>query len=203
MIELLLPKHCAGCGAPGATVCTACQRALAQPPQRIFTQVNPHIPVWALGTYAGVHRAMVLGMKERGRRDVPAVLGPVLHAAAQYLVARGELPELDEIQVVPAPTKRASARMRGGDPVTLVARAARFDVVSCVEHSRAVRESVGLDAVARRKNLAGGVVRTGVPTKPALIVDDVVTTGATISATAAVLMAANVQVVGALAICFA
>ncbi|WP_083984488.1 ComF family protein [Corynebacterium epidermidicanis] len=199
-MELLLPKHCAGCRAPGEALCPACRRHLARPPQRIFTRVDPHIPVWSFGPYAGVHRALVLGMKERGRRDVPAFLGPVLAAGVEFLAARGELPEPAELDLVPAPTRRRSARLRGGDPVTLVARASGLAVCAAVVHGSQVRDSVGLDATARRKNLSGGVKLERIPVRKVLIVDDVVTTGATIAATAAVLMAANVQVVGALAI---
>ncbi|MEJ5928396.1 ComF family protein [Corynebacterium sp. H128] len=200
-MELLLPKHCAGCGEPGQSLCSACRRQLANTPQRLFTPVDPHVPVWVLSPYAGVHRELILAMKERGRRDVPPLLGSVVNAALLYLAARGEIPELSELRLVPAPTKRTSARKRGGDPVTAVCRGTDAAVSCCVRHSAQVRDSVGLDSAARRKNLAGNVVLTTIPTGPVVIVDDVVTTGATIAATAAVLFAANVQVAGVLAIC--
>lgn len=203
MMELLLPKHCAGCGAAGKTLCSACRRHLARPPHRIFTPVDPHLPVWALGTYAGVHRELVLAMKERGRRDVPAYVGAALGAAVEYLAARGELPEPELVTLVPAPTKKSAARLRGGDPVTAVARASGLKVTNCVWHDDRVGESVGLSAADRRQNLAGRVKLEKVPTSPVLLVDDVVTTGSTLSQTAAVLFSANVQVVGALVICVA
>lgn len=203
MIELLLPKHCAGCGAAGQSLCSACRRALARPPHRIFTLVDPHIPVWAMGPYAGVHRELVLGMKERGRRDVPPFLGAAIRAGIEYLAAKGELPETGQLTLVPAPTKRSSARLRGGDPVTAVARAAEVAVESCVYNSESVGESVGLSAVARRRNLSGKVTLRARPRSPVLLLDDVVTTGSTLSETAAVLFAANVQVAGALVICVA
>ncbi|QGU02684.1 DNA utilization protein GntX [Corynebacterium kalinowskii] len=203
MIELLLPKHCAGCGAAGRALCSACRRHLARPPRRIFTPVDPHIPVWALGPYSGVHREVVLGMKERGRRDIPAYLGAVLGSGIEHLAARGELPEPESLTLVPAPTKSASARLRGGDPVTAVAKSSGLRVAGCVRHGSQVGESVGLSASARRRNLAGKVILDRIPPAPVLLVDDVVTTGSTLAETASVLFAANVQVAGALVICVA
>ncbi|MDU0478871.1 phosphoribosyltransferase family protein [Staphylococcus chromogenes] len=203
MIELLLPKRCAGCGAPGQSLCDACRVVLSHPPQRIFTPVDPLVPVWAFAPYSGVHRQVVLGMKERGRRDVPRLLGAVVLAGLEYLAAQGEIPDLESVELVPAPTRRCSARLRGGDPVTLVAQASGCAVCCCVEHAETVADSVGLDASARRRNLAGGVVLRRKPTRQVVIVDDVVTTGATISATVSTLLAANVQVVGAIALAHA
>lgn len=203
MIELILPKHCGGCGAAGQTLCSACRRHLSRPPERVFTPVDPHIPVWALGKYAGVHRELVLGMKERGRRDVPQYLGAVLASSISFLAARGELPEPEVLTLVPAPTRAASARGRGGDPVTAVCRSAGLRVAPCVRHSKRVRDSVGLSAQERMRNLSGGIEITSVPASPTILVDDVVTTGATLAATSATLFAANVQVVGALVICAA
>ncbi|MEJ5997388.1 ComF family protein [Corynebacterium sp. H130] len=165
--------------------------------------MDPHIPVWALGNYSGVHREALLAMKERGRRDVPQFLGAVVRSGLEYLAARGELPEVEELTLVPAPTRRASARLRGGDPVTLVARASGANVVSCVRHGSQVKESVGLDASSRQRNLAGNVVLEAIPPSPVVILDDVVTTGSTISVTSALLLAAKVQVAGALVICAA
>lgn len=203
MLELLFPRHCAGCGAAGETVCAACRRTLARPPQRIFTTVDPHLPVWALAPYAGAHREFILGMKERGRRDVPKYLGAVMTSAAQYLAARGEIPEPEELCIVPAPTKVSAARLRGGDPMTAVGRAMGLVMTPCVRHRPGVRESVGLDAQSRMRNLSGNIELLGKPTAPVLLIDDVVTTGSTLAATAAVLFSAKVQVVGALSICYA
>lgn len=203
MMELLLPRHCAGCGAFGETMCRACRRSLVSPPKRVFTPVDPHVPVWALGNYSGVHRELVLGVKERGRRDVPPFLGAVLRSAVDYLAARGEVPDAQELALVPAPTRAVSARLRGGDPVTLMARASGISVMPCVRHGAKVRDSAGLSAAERRRNLQGAVELTAIPSSPVLIVDDVVTTGSTLAATTAVLFAAKVQVVGALSICVA
>ena len=87
--------------------------------------------------------------------------------------------------------------------VTAVCASSGLSTVPCVQHRSSVRDSVGLDAAARRRNLAEGVDLLQVPSSPVLLVDDVVTTGATVEATCAVLFSAGVEVSGVLAVCAA
>ena len=172
-------------------------------PHRVSCTVDPRVPVWALSPYAGAHRQLVISMKERGRRDACAYVGAAVRAAVDFLAARGELPFAVDLTLVPAPTRARSARLRGGDTVTAVCASSGLSTVPCVQHRSSVRDSVGLDAAARRRNLAEGVDLLQVPSSPVLLVDDVVTTGATVEATCAVLFSAEVEVSGVLAVCAA
>jgi predicted amidophosphoribosyltransferase len=109
---------------------------------------------------------------------------------------------------VPAPTRRSAARRRGGDPVTRMARAAAADlpdiqVVPALRLKALVRDSVGLSSADRQRNIVGRVKIT----KPVeglasavLVVDDIVTTGATASESVRILQIAGAQVAGVLAI---
>lgn len=209
-MDLLLPRRCAGCGDPGEVLCGVCRERLRRPPTRVVTPVDTHAPVWSLGPYAATHRGVILAMKERRNLAVRRLLGPVLAAAVGHLQARGELPELLDapapLTLVPAPTRAGSARLRGGDHVTDLCRASGLPVIPALRHRPGVRDQVGLDAEARRRNLAGSVqLRTGatVFTGPVLLVDDVVTTGSTLAAAAEVLTAAGVTVSGAIVIAHA
>ncbi|MHA2788271.1 ComF family protein [Corynebacterium sp. S7] len=198
MIELLLPRHCAGCGAPGEHLCSKCRHELARPPQRVVTRESPHVPVFSLGPYAGAHRQVILAMKEHKNIAIRRLIGAVLHAGLEHLEARGELPV--PTVLVPAPTRAFSARQRGGDPVTAVCQATGRTVLPVVSLAQSVRDQTELDAAGRRKNLSGGIIISGVPRDTVIVVDDVVTTGATLQATIENLLSRGAKVAGAVTI---
>lgn len=152
----------------------------------------------ALARYRGPVRAAIVAGKERGRRDLPPVLGAALGAGLLRLRAISVIPR--EVWLVAAPTRAAAARSRGGDPVLTMARAAAgvlaehgisTGVAACLRTAAGTRDSVQLTATERAANLAGRVrVRpAALPPSGATIVliDDVLTTGATALASCAAL----------------
>jgi predicted amidophosphoribosyltransferase len=170
-------------------------------------------PVYALGTYHGRLRVAILAYKERGRRDLATPLGAPLAAALLQIRTRDADCGLGTVWMVPVPSRNAVAGRRGGQHVALLARRAAAAlagagvaaaVAPALRMGAGVRDSVGLSAMARRANLAGRVLarRAGLP--PAgttvVLVDDVVTTGATASACAAALVQTGVAVSAILAL---
>lgn len=194
VVELFLPRRCAGCQAPGAVLCPSCRRELA----RVSPRTEPGMPVWALGPYSEVRQSVIVAMKERRDFAARTAVGAVFRAGLERLVALGELPE--DVVVVPAPTRRRAARLRGGDPMRAVGAASGFPVRSLLVHGAGVRDSVGLSPVQRKENMARGVrLVAPVPLGRSLVlIDDVVTTGATLWSAAARLLAAGATVAGAL-----
>lgn len=206
LIELVLPRHCTGCGAQGFLLCDACRTVLATPPERVFPPTSPHVPVFALGPYADAHRSVVLAMKERRNLAVRRHIGAVLDAGLDYLEARGEIPA--GCVLVPAPTRPSAARARGGDPVEAVCRATTRRVAPVLTLSEKAADQSELDAAGRRANLAGAVrlsaaFASHLFSQPCLVVDDVVTTGATLEASVAKLLAHGADVAGCVTVCVA
>ncbi|WP_068270437.1 ComF family protein [Aldersonia kunmingensis] len=212
LLDLVLPLECGGCGLPGAGWCAACARELAGHPVALRPRVDPGVPCWALGAHSGARRNAVIAMKERRRRDLADPLGTALAEALAWLREVGHLDpdQFAPLVLIPAPTRARAARRRGGDPVTAMARVAArrlpgCSVVPALRLSAGARDSVGLSPQARRANVDGRVsVRvpgaTIGPGANVVVVDDVVTTGATLTESVRTLCRAGVPVSGAIVI---
>lgn len=212
MLDLVLPQQCGGCGAPATAWCTACAEELAvrpDEPHLVTPRLDPGVPVFSLGRYAGARRQALVAAKERGRTDLLDPLGQALAAAVVHLLTWGllDIP----LTLVPAPTRRTSARRRGGDPVTrLATHAARglpgVTIAPSLRLAPFTRDSVGLSSAARQANIAGRIRPTrGIAgiTGDAVLVDDIVTTGATATESTRVLQTLGVAVVAVLVVAHA
>jgi predicted amidophosphoribosyltransferase len=199
LADLVLPRTCAGCGLPGHLLCRRCATLLARPhlatPKR-FPEGFP--PTVAAGAYDGPVRPAVLAFKERGRAELARPLGTALALAVAAVVSAVPGPPA-EVRLVPVPSSAAALRERGRDHVRELAvravgelRAAGLPASQARllrRHGR-VRDSAELSAGQRRANLAGTfALAPGADAGEGLLVlvDDVVTSGATLTEAASVL----------------
>jgi predicted amidophosphoribosyltransferase len=209
VLDLVLPLQCGGCGAASTRWCDACAKEMAvrpDEPHLISPRVDPGVPVFSLGRYAGARREAIVAVKEHGRADLVRPLAVALRAGVIQLLTWGvvDIP----LTIVPAPTRRWAATRRGGDPVTRVAVAATsrhggVTVVQALRTRALVADSVGLSSADRQSNIAGRVKVVRPLNKMAgevLVVDDVVTTGATARESVRVLQTAGAAVVAVLAV---
>ncbi len=212
VLDVVLPRQCGGCGAPATGWCPGCAAQLAvgpDEPRLVSPRLDPRVPVFALGRYAGARRQAIVAVKERGRSDLIVPLAAPLAGALHRLLC-WRLLDLP-VTIIPAPTRRSAARRRGGDPVTRIAAAAvarhpGVTVAPALRMRALTRDSVGLGSGARERNLAGRVrlSRRRLPAAAdggdVVVVDDVVTTGATLSESVRVLRCGGIAVSAALVI---
>lgn len=189
--------------AVGAVVCGVRPQPGRRPrlTARVGPRVDPGVPVFSLGRYAGARRRVIVGVKERGRADLVPVLGRALADGLARLNAWGVV--AGPVPLVPAPTRRLAARRRGGDPVTRMAHHTGRDVLPVLRMRALARDSVGLTVADRQRNVAGRVTLRGPVAGEVVLIDDVVTTGATAAESVRVLQRRGARVLAVLTVAHA
>lgn len=204
--DLVLGARCAGCDVPAFGLCGACTATL-----RGFAPVTVSRPVAgfpgtvAAGPYHAELRRVVLAVKERQALILLPLLSRLLARAIAELLLRSE-PRLP-VTLVPVPSVRARVIERGIDLTAALAGGAGRQLRRCgvpVTVARAVRLAREPDdqaGLGRRERLVNtqGAYRC-VPrllTGSVVVVDDVVTTGATLAAVTTALRTAGCSPLGA------
>lgn len=224
LLDLALPGSCAGCGREGDVLCAACLPALHERlglPPGLPIGLPSDIPApllqleWS-APFNGTVRRALHALKYAGERRLAEPLGKAV--AARWRVARagGDL-------VVPVPVHRDRELERGFDQAVLLATVAARDLhlpmARLLVRRRATRAQYRLDHAERAANVSDAFGPAGVgspvgrwvgrPVGPwvgspagrwVVLVDDVVTTGATLAACAEVLLAAGAGAVSAVTV---
>lgn len=211
LASLLAPPVCAGCGGhagPAEPLCAACRLELRWLDHAV--EVGG-LTVFAPLAYEGPARAMVRALKFRGATIAAQAMAAQIAAAAPAgaapltgpggpapgVLARGVL--------VPVPLHPRRLRRRGFNQAALLAdelgRRTGLRVADCLRRTGSARAQVGRDRSERLDAVRGSIeVDPAAPLpRRAIVVDDVVTTGATLGACAESLRAAGVAEVVAVA----
>lgn len=178
-LALLVPTDCAGCGAADRSVCAAC-RAAVLPQVRSTTVCDGLGPlrVWYALDYAGPAGRMIVGLKDGGRTGVARALAPALQAAVSAALAHaGPGAPLDLAAI---PSSRTAFRRRGYRHVPLLLAAAGYRAAPVLSGVRTVQDQASLGVVARAANRSGSMSARRADGRAFLIVDDILTTGATV-----------------------
>ena len=192
-LAVLLPVECAGCGAWDRAVCSRCRDALE--PCARSRELGDGLRVWAGLEYEGIARSVMLALKAQQRVDAARALAPALACAVRAAAAAGRA---DGVEVVAVPGTRAAYRRRGYDPVRLLISRAGLGASRVFAAARPHRAQKELSVDERDRNLRGSFRLTAsVAGHGILLIDDVVTTGATLREAARVLREGGAEVVGA------
>jgi predicted amidophosphoribosyltransferase len=201
-------------------LCCSCQRVLRGPARPAWPDPVPAglPPPWAVTAYDAEVRAMIVAHKEEGRLGLVRPLGDALGAAAAAAAAaipgarvRSGWRAPETLVLVPVPSRRSAVRVRGHDPTLRLARRAALrlraderivEVLPVVRIARRLADQAGLDAAQRAANLQRALavpdrLAVAVRGRQIVVVDDVITTGASIAETTRALEAAGATVAGA------
>lgn len=202
-LAVFAPVDCAGCGSPDRALCEACRSELtaAVTPR---TLQDGTVAYTAL-RYEGAVRQALLAFKEEGRTDVARALSVPLAAAICRALVRddsvGGSPAAPELIAVP--TSRGAWRRRGYDPVALLCRRAGYGLSRELVHERRTESQKLLAGDDRAANLHQSMrARRRLEGRTFVLVDDVLTTGATLREAARAIQAAGGAVTAAAALAF-
>lgn len=191
-VALLLASSCPGCDRVGTLLCDDCRRMLVADPLRTMSPGG--LDVHAALVYEDVVARCIRRLKEEGDTMLARPLGLALRSV---LAAQAPARAL----IAPVPTGRAAYRRRGYRvPELLVARAG-FTPARMLHSARRTGDQRGLGREERARNVAGSLRAVGPGRgRQVVIVDDVVTTGATLDEAARALRTAGFRPICAVAL---
>lgn len=189
-LALVLPVDCAGCGCHDVALCEQC-RSLLRPAVRRHDVEG--VTVHSALVFDSAAARVIRALKEDGRTGLARALAPALRAAVESVVAA----EGGIDAVVPVPTSRAAFRRRGYRVVEVIARRAGLPSRRLLHPARVVSDQRGLGREERRRNVEGALRARTASGMRVLVIDDVLTTGATLAEATRALRASGALVVGA------
>ncbi len=206
--DLVLARECIGCKKLGTLICAACRSQVSNRSHIMrdlrFDDLaeDLRIPVAIAHRYAPPIDSMIYRYKDNQIPELSQLLADLLRGAIE------EIP-IDHPILIPIPSRRSSIRTRGFDPMDLIAsRLSRggYPVAAWLVDQRGAGRSKTL-GITERVIAANDAFCIGrIPDHyvrdpiPAIVIDDVTTSGATFSAAVSQLLLAGVHIVGCAAV---
>ncbi|MCX6448157.1 MAG: hypothetical protein NTV18_03315 [Actinobacteria bacterium] len=205
LAELIFPSRCIGCSQLGVSICSTCRKSWhSHIYHRNIKVLDKSYPVISAIEYSPIASRVLLRAKEANQEAADQLLVSALSHSLRYFLKNFGFGDL-----VPIPSRRSATRKRGRDFMQeisgSVAKNESIKSLQILQHQRAVRDQSQLNSQQRSRNIAGAFstsfnlaeVRDSGNIGPLIIVDDLVTTGATLAEAIRALRTAGFPVLGA------
>jgi ComF family protein len=195
--ELIFTPKCLSCGLLGSNLCSACSSKISPFAGKPITNV---VQTYCASPYEGWVREKLIEYKNGRQRNAPAL--------ASALMTVFQISDFaNPITLVPIPSAPEKIAVRGFDSISTLGAEVSRNLASSPKLTSAlflkscVRDQVGLSAYERKKNMARAFGARCQLSGDVVLIDDVITTGATMSSAAGILRFAGAQRVFGIALC--
>ena len=209
LAELIFPSRCIGCSQLGISICSVCRSSWH--PHIYIREINvlsKNYPVVSAVQYSPVASRVLLSAKELNIAAADELLISAISHSLTYFVK-----QFGEGRVIAIPSRRSATRKRGRNFLNEIASKV-IDIselkikpldIELLTHSRNVKDQSALNSRERMLNLSGALEVSGKHSLkmqggnigPLIIVDDLITTGATLGEAVRALHCAGFEVKGA------
>jgi len=199
--QLIFPIRCFGCNAMGLSICSTCRHEwLPHYYQTNISDLNIHSAI----LYSTTASRIILAAKENGLSGADTlIIDAITHVLRKADFSR------HNVQLVPVPSSPSARRRRGRSFIVDIAKKVSaqsgYPMSNSLEVVRRVRDQSGLRARERSLNMEGAFALTpgAHPRGDLILIDDVVTTGATLREASRALTAHGFHVLASVTACVA
>lgn len=200
--EIIFPSRCLGCGQLGLEICSLCRKNWHPHIYRQWSQHQPTFPIYSAVTYSPIAGKVLLAAKENNLVIADQLIYKALGHSLTFA-----LREIGGDFLIPIPSRRSVARSRGRQFIAALAHQLSAETglpaYENLEHTRRVQDQSSLDAKSRFHNLDGSMKSLSFLSGRAIIIDDLVTTGATLQEAVRALRDRGIEVAAAVTACVA
>ncbi len=212
LTEIIFPSRCIGCSRLGISICSECRKQWhPHIYQREINWSGENFPVLSAIQYSPIASRVLLSAKESQIRAADQlIVNGIVHSLNTFVKRYGSA------ALVPVPSRKSANRKRGRnflqEITSQVAVEVGFSSHTLLTHGRKVRDQSALNIVDRSENVSGAFAvnpeftaqfSAGNTGPKIIVIDDLITTGATLSEAIRALRTAGFTVLGAVTSCTA